>query len=779
MITSPPFLPLAGMTSSDIHSTDPMMDAVDRFELAHGIYPIAFDRRWHTGVHLYPATQNERVRAIADGEVVAYRVCQHPIDSGEGELDSHAGFVLLKHTTETGEGRTLTFYSLYMHLLALSEYSGVGANGNDLPEFMRLPSPGGNLNPPAAPPAQSGGGKKVFRKDVLGLPGCCHGQRHIHFEIFMLPDDFDRFFGATQLGNMQPHTPSGTDYWGHSYFIIPAGQTFVPQPPGTVDGKLHGIAFDPLHGGQNTLPLHVESHFHKGSKYTSVWSVAADGSRTQLIKDKIEPEYEYKLYERAMKLYPVCPSDGYELLRFGRILSGSPTLSAGAARTTWIRTAFAAGQEGYIDLNNNAIVKLSDADFPFLASWQKVDEGSGPFASDGLCDIDRLKAMLGTAKEHQTQQEQGQHEEYKKEEALVRYVKNTDGVRELLKGFVCQAPSEWDGTNNEARYGKLLSQQGEFYFGDSAGYGKFIGLLKQFQFWDATHLQEGAKLWFFHPLAFIRHFRKCGWLSLREQIQLLPLRSMPTAGGQISWILSKTRFTEGANSEGGSAPQGLGLAINHMFRKYGFGSSLRKAHFLGQIFKETGALRSTVEIGDTTYFTKMYERYTAEDAAYDFDHKHNWLANLGFLKNRDRPTYIARRPGEIHDKAASHGNVQPGDGPRFCGRGLIHLTWRNAYRDYGLYRAKDFTTDPNPKFLQSDAEVAADSAGYFWVKTRINRKADHGASDQDVQTCFRLVGGAGGLLERQHLFRYAYFILGDTPNMSPERNLVRQTENGQ
>jgi predicted chitinase len=778
MIISPPFLPVAGATSTNLALSDPMMSIVENFELAHGVYPIAFDRRWHTGVHLCPVTQNEKVRAIADGEVVAYRVCQHAIDS-DAQLDSNAGFVLLKHTSETGEGRTLTFYSLYMHLLELSAYNSVGVNANELPEFLRMPSPGGSLNPSAAPPAQSGSGKKVSRKDILGLPGRCHGQRHVHFEIFMLPNDFDHYFGATQLGNTQLHTSAGTDYWGHSYYVIPERQTFVAQPPGTVDGKFHGIDFDALQGGLNEQPLHIETYFHRGNKYTSVWSVAQDGSRTPLVIAKAEPEYEYKLYERATKLYPACPSDGYELLRFGRILSGSSTLPVGAARATWIRAAFAAGQEGYIDLNNEKIVKLSDADFPFVAGWKKVDEGNGPFAGDGLCDIDQLKAILGTAKEHQTQQEQGEHDEYQKEEALVRYVRDTTGVRDLLKGFVCQAPSEWDSTNNAARYGKLLSEQGEFYYGNSAGYAKFIDLLKQFQFWDTTQLQAGTKLWFFHPLQFIRHFRKCDWLSLREQIQLLPRRSMPNAGGQILWGESEIRFIDGKNGGSGKTPPLLWFALNHMFRKYGFYGSLRKAHFLGQIFMETGALTSTIESGDATYFTKMYEQYTAQDAAYDFDHKHTWLANLGFLKNRDRPTYIAQRPGEIHDKASANGNVQPGDGPRFCGRGLIHLTWRNSYRDYGLYRDKDFTIDPNSSLLQADAEVAADSAGYFWAKTRINRKADLGSGNQDVQACFHLVGGAGGLSERQQFFRYAHFVLGDGPRMPVEAGLVRQTEDGQ
>lgn len=34
-----------------------MMDAVDKFECAYDIYPIAFDRHWHCGVHLQPDTR--------------------------------------------------------------------------------------------------------------------------------------------------------------------------------------------------------------------------------------------------------------------------------------------------------------------------------------------------------------------------------------------------------------------------------------------------------------------------------------------------------------------------------------------------------------------------------------------------------------------------------------------------------------------------------------------------------------------------------------------------
>ncbi|VWC90275.1 peptidase M23 [Burkholderia lata] len=767
MIISPPFLPKAGLAAPTGTNPDPMMDAVDERECDHGVYPIAFDRRWHCGMHLQPTEKGE-VYAIADGEVVAYRVCQHAFDSGT----SHIGFVLLKHTTETGEGRTLIFYSLYMHLLPLVEYRKRGADKERLPEFLRMPT--GPVSKGQVTPAVSGEGNKVRRKDVLGWLGQYEGMPHLHFEIFMLPEDFDAYFGGTQLGNSTPTPPNGTDWWGHAYFVIPAGSNFRRLPEkADARNKLHGIEFKPGHEGSNTLPLLVETYFSVGSKYTNVWSLAQDGTRTLLTPLPVEEkDYEYDLYKRATALYSSCPSDGYELLRFGRILSPSQTLAADA-RATWMQINWAADKAGYIDINDPGIQKFSDADFLSLMGWQKITEGNTPFDSDGMCDVDALREILNDAAPHEVAAVTDETPEIHKERVLRAYVKDYTQVRQQLRGFVCNAPSEWDSTNNEERYARLLDEGG-FYHGNDKGYNDFMKYLKEVQFWDKTGLPAGRGLWFFHPLEFIRHFRRSDWLALREQIQLLPRNSMAEAGGYILWEESKRRLTEGNEDARGQLPQRMWLAFNYMYRKYGFVSSLRKAHFLGQVFKETGALCSTRENGDENYFRKMYESYSASDAAYDFDNKKAWLDRLGFLKKRDRATYIAQRPGEVRNKAVAGENVQSGDGPRFCGRGLIHLTWRKGYRQYGEYRSKNFTDDPNPLLLQSDAEVAADSAGYYWVKTRIDKKADKGASNLDVEACFRLVGGAGGLPARQQFFRYTYFILNDASDFPVESTLRRQ-----
>lgn len=244
MIISPPFLPASSLTSDDPTKPDPMMDAVDQFEIGHhGVWPVTFDRRSHCGIHLNPGEQPEPVRAIADGEVVVYRVCKNAISdgttdstTGQPTLNSNAGFVLLKHTTDTGDGRTVTYYSLYMHLLDMTNQEhivpqsggqpGTGS-ANALPAWL-LDTGSGNDGK-----VQQGGGKKVYRKDILGYVGQHQGVAHLHFEVFMANADFTAWFDQeghkVQIGEKKPVQPQSSDYWGHTYFVINGPRDFRPN----------------------------------------------------------------------------------------------------------------------------------------------------------------------------------------------------------------------------------------------------------------------------------------------------------------------------------------------------------------------------------------------------------------------------------------------------------------------------------------------------------------------------------------------------------------------
>ncbi len=507
----------------------------------------------------------------------------------------------------------------------------------------------------------------------------------------------------------------------------------------------------------------------------------------------------HDLYSRSTQTYPGCASAGYDMLHFGRVLGPDQPapLDLHMGRLPHFRklsfpTAQGDSIGGYIDLNTREVRVYSDADFPPWEGWTFIDDDANATA-DSRCRSARLLDLLDPPPA-QVPQPSGdaptlEQVQQRRAERLARASAALGGadVRKRLRNCIVTMHTEWSSDSFDQQWEWLKGTKPNDPRAMRAGaclseeaYTRFRRHYTALAFWEQAQA-EGLELdkvhVHFHPGAFIDAFRQCTWLSLREQTQLLPRDSGITAGGpNLAWSVSRNRFLRGNTDGSATSPPDIGLALNHMFRKYGFTTALRQAHFLGQCFKETGAMKWAAELGGPDYFRKMYEIYTPEEAAYDFDHRHQWLTQLGFLKGRDRPTYIAQRPGEVREKALKGGNTQQGDGARFRGRGLIHLTWRNGYRDYGVYRNRDFTTDPNPERVQSDAETAADSAGYFWTMRRIHRAADGGATNDDVRKCFRLVGGADGLQDRQQFFRYAYFILNDAPDMPVENGLSRQLE---
>ncbi|WP_175763494.1 peptidase M23 [Burkholderia ambifaria] len=692
MIISPPFLP---PTPAGSTAEDPLMDELDAMTDTDGVYPIAFDRRWHTGLHLIPSDNRSlEVRAIADGEVVAYRACQKPVPDVFDNKNTNAGFVLLKHTTETGENRKLTFYSLYMHLLDLDAMSRDGIQPppvdavHSLPTWLRKDT-GGPI---------SGRGKKMRRKDIIGYAGQCQGKRHLHFEIFMAKGDFDAYFRATRLGHREIETPPGSDCWGHSYYVIPPNQHFYGQPPGVdAKNKLRGIEFAKKQGGRNERPLYVEVYFHKGDKCTNVWSVSDDGSwvpLTTLGRPVVEPGFEYSMYKRASALYPTCPSDGYELLRFGRILSKPETLppvpnqEASATqnlRTTWYCIPFASGQQGYVDISTEAINKLSDSDFPFFMGWQKLQASTAPVDEERLWDLSKLKTLVRTSiktielPEFHAMAEQ--QTTLQKNEAMRHYLTDPDNkaVRELLSGFICEAPSEWDSANLDPRYRDLVDDGGHFE-GDQVAYDKFLDFAKGLQFWgetedwDAKNLPIGGNVWFFHPLKFIRYLRRCGWIGRKEFEQ----------------IYADRRYGRNQNPEPARLREMYLKHLNFAMRKFGMVSGKRQSHFLGQGAVESGWLASMQEASmlgrrDATGFHGEKVNSASKISEADLGHWYGgmsseydaWFSSIKFNSSGIKIT------GSYDWK---NGNCDSEDAQKFRGRGFKQLTGRSNYASYWVFR---------------------------------------------------------------------------------------------
>lgn len=92
------------------------------------------------------------------------------------------------------------------------------------------------------------------------------------------------------------------------------------------------------------------------------------------------------------------------------------------------------------------------------------------------------------------------------------------------------------------------------------------------------------------------------------------------------------------------------------------------------------------------------------------------------------------------------GNVAPGDGWRFIGRGLKQLTGRSNYTRCGKALGEDFIAHPDRLLMPVNAAL---SAGWFWATNGCNALAD--AGDVPALTK-RINGGELGLARRIALY---------------------------
>jgi putative chitinase len=113
--------------------------------------------------------------------------------------------------------------------------------------------------------------------------------------------------------------------------------------------------------------------------------------------------------------------------------------------------------------------------------------------------------------------------------------------------------------------------------------------------------------------------------------------------------------------------------------------------------------------------------------------------------------------GAAYEGRATLGNTQPGDGVRFKGRGLIQLTGRTNYTNYGAAIGKNLTEGDNPKLVATDPALGVDAACWFWSVHNLNLLAD---ADDIIAITKTVNGGLNGLEARKAYLRRAKFFMG-------------------
>ena len=109
--------------------------------------------------------------------------------------------------------------------------------------------------------------------------------------------------------------------------------------------------------------------------------------------------------------------------------------------------------------------------------------------------------------------------------------------------------------------------------------------------------------------------------------------------------------------------------------------------------------------------------------------------------------------GEAYELRSDLGNTEPGDGPRYKGRGFIQVTGRANYQACGNALGVDLVGSPE---LLERPDLACRSAAWFWQTHGLNELADKG--DFKLITK-RINGGYNGYQERLAFYERAQEVL--------------------
>jgi putative chitinase len=199
--------------------------------------------------------------------------------------------------------------------------------------------------------------------------------------------------------------------------------------------------------------------------------------------------------------------------------------------------------------------------------------------------------------------------------------------------------------------------------------------------------------------------------------------------------------------------------LNKALPKYDITTDQRIAGFISQCAHESmdfNALSENLNYREET-LNKVFPRYFGPGKRNAAEYARN-------------PEKIANYVYMDEFRTSKLGNVQPGDGWRFRGRGLKQLTGRDNYSRF----AKDYnmTAEQAAEWLETK-EGALASALWFWNTNKLNTIADTG---NVAALTKKINGGDIGLADRQARYAKAMAALGGKIDaVAPVTSAVAET----
>ena len=745
-----------------------------------GFYPIGKNGLWHGGIHLDKGTSQafdqSRVNCMTHGEVVAYRIDdEYPVSTYSGRppfqirAPFSTGFVLVRHILQPKVPTTadesnpkppaLTFYSLYMHLKCWSDY---------------------RRDEKLARPAFWGSGIYIVntRSGELNVRSEARKNASIIGKLSkgaqVRASGEGEFLKLEQVisGNNEPPLPLREDgsLLGYVSSLFLAAQS-EPKATGSVvliDPPLPIKAGDLIgHVGkyqnqsdsspQELLHLEVFSCEDVPAFISESRSWAQDrpAEEKTLLKihagaSKLIPHRDDIKNDNPPKLSDEGAQIGVDLILPQNLLNALPaearikipasnTATGCSAESNWWRLddllADKDGQpingwlseqelittrhspwewEGFDFLEDtdtpssglayylNAALRLSNDE---KASYQgAIDQSDkGPVRS-------RLYDIIDTNRDGKMTSEEIQ--------AALKKPWHAQSISQL----VTRHESEWFW--NAAHWDELDDLMGHAPDDPNLDWVEEKKRIQALSWWNDVagnlKLDTTGKAWHLQPLGLLGNFSSQPieeiTVPFLEKILKKTGDWFTGRGGPRSFV---ARFQENYPAIYKIDKEEFVNILNAALKRHDINTSYQKAHFLAQCFHESAHFETTVEF--------------ASGEGYN--------------------------PGR-HPDAISRGNTEMGDGPKYKGKGLIQLTWKDNYAAYSKYRGIDFIESPN--LIASDMYNAIDASCWFWrniggIYKKYNAKGDINVLIENEKNNVELVtlavnGGYNGLSERKKVF---------------------------
>lgn len=720
----------------------------------HGSWLAGTNNMWHGGIHITRKSApgsvltNETadtavpLQFMAGGEVVAWRVNQDYLTSTymNKPLQYSSTFVLVKSTCTPDpekKANSLDFYTLYIGLAPLSAFAKH--------KLYQVTEKGDGLSQREYTGKEKDGDKAPVAKSKLKTGDRVIVLREITFDL----KGQTQTFGLARVLNSKSEM-TGKAYWVSldSQFVTPDGEQMAHLPAwmqqavaqGAFDAvvkpamKLEVAAGDAvgylaediapcdLHGVEKSAFVHVEvlstdsrmidflsnkAQVKSGPKYVHIHPespvYARSGDTFTQTKGKVKKDI-HKIMPQD-KCQPFTDKDGKRWFDIGdgAWVSGTD-VDADICQYDLDKLGFKAFEEpSTSDMTESLREGWIKDGFTRIAEWVRPERG---IREKQVSDY--YKALLRKMDSDNSGDLSGEELRH-----AVNYAELD--VRDIAARMVVRHDSEWFGGSSHHRWRTFLKQMDPLcvsyvrqWFDDMEWMSKVDGF------------SSGAPVWHMHPVVFLDLINVGSEYEVTvELIEKLLGHTNPWFTGKRGGKAFSTHFKNNYPEVYEFDKQSFVSEFNEQLIAYGITGAYHKAHFLSQCLHESAHFDTTLEFGSG--------------------------------RNYD--------PGQ-HKDAVKNGNTVVGDGPRYKGRGLIQLTWKNNYRRFSSYSGVDCVA--NSELVASVMSNAIKASCWFWrnnggVHKKYDARGDVNILIDSEKNNVELItlavnGGKNGLAERQGYF---------------------------